>query len=152
MPISALKPASVHGTGRLDAAAMRAESDGAGTSLARLIFAAGEGDVAAQLVLGLRYLTGDGPARDPRHAVHWFRRAAERNEPRAQYWLARCHLTGDGVRQSHGRAYFWSRLACANGQADSGSIAAGAGQHLTPEERRWIEAQVRALSGRRGTR
>lgn len=149
MPGAALKPASPRATSALDAAAMRAESGGGDTGLARLIFAAGDGDAAAQLVLGLRYLDGDGLPRAPGQAVHWFRKAAEQNEPRAQYWLARCHLTGDGVRRSRKRAYFWCRLACANGQADSGSIAAGAGQHLTPRERRWTEAEVRAVLCRR---
>ncbi len=150
MPNAALKLAFPSATSSLDAAAMCTESgDGSDTSVARLIFAAGDGDPAAQLVLGLRYLAGDGLTKDPGQAVHWFRKAAEQNEPRAQYWIARCHLTGEGVRQSHKRAYFWCRLACANGQADSGSIAAGAGQHLTPEERRWTEAEVRAVLARR---
>lgn len=150
MPNAALKLAPPSMTTGLDAAVMCAESGGGSdTGLARLIFAAGEGEAAAQLVLALRYLTGDGLAKDPVRAVHWFRKSAERNEPRAQYWLARCHLTGEGVRQSHKRAYFWCRLACANGQADSGGIAAGAGQHLSPEERRWTEAEVRAVRARR---
>lgn len=124
MPYAALKPAFPSATSHLDAA-------------------------AAQLLLGLRHLTGDGVAKDPVRAVHWFRQAAERNEPRAQYWLARCHLIGEGVRRSHKRAYFWCRMALANGQPDSGAIAAGAGQHLTPEERRWTEAEVRAVLFRR---
>ncbi len=119
------------------------------TSVARLIFAAGEGHAAAQLVLGLRYLMGDGLPQDPAHAMHWFRMAAEQDDARAQYWLARCYLTGQGVRPRHRRAYFWCRMAIANGHPDAGSIADGVGQHLTPEERRWTDAEVHAVLFRR---
>ncbi len=136
----------------LDATMFRAETD-AGveteTAVTLLTFAAGEGQAAAQLVLGLRYLDGDGVAKDEIRAVHWFSIAAEQDNARAQYWLARCYLAGQGVRHSYRRAYFWCQTAIANGHADPGCIRDGAGQHLTPDERRWTDAEVRTVRFRR---
>lgn len=152
MSQAAMKPPAAVVPTDLGANTMRTEIEG-GTeteaAVARLIFAAGEGHTTAQLILGLRYLVGDGvPRRLPR-AVHWFRMAAERDDARAQYWLACCYLTSQDARHKHRRAYFWCRMAIANGHPDAGSIADGVGQHLTPEERRWTDAEVRAVLFRR---
>ena len=152
MSQAAMKPTAAVAPTDLGANTMRTEiEDSAETdaAIARLIFAAGEGHATARLILGLRYLVGDGVPEDRQRAVHWFRMAAEQDDARAQYWLARCYLTGRDTRHKNRRAYFWCRMAIANGHPDAGSLADGVGQHLTPAERRWTDAEVRAVLFRR---
>src|SRR4051812_46035693 len=58
------------------------------------------GDPRAQYMLGQMSDSGLGPiALDPREAVRWYRLAAERNYPEAQYALARAYAVGRGVPQ-----------------------------------------------------
>lgn len=49
--------------------------------------AAKRGDAEAQFNLGLMYAEGRGVREDAREAVRWFRRAAEQDHARAQWWL-----------------------------------------------------------------
>ena len=46
-------------------------------------------------------------------AIAWFRRAADRGEPGAQYSLGIMHADGDGVVQDSIEAYKWLSLAAA---------------------------------------
>src|ERR1017187_10075647 len=55
------------------------------------------GDASSQLELGLRYHNGEGVAKDPVEAVTCFRKAAEQNIARAQYYLGNCYTDGKGV-------------------------------------------------------
>ena len=56
------------------------------------------GDAEAQNALGLMYLTGRGVEQDPEHALLWLHRAADQDDPDAQYNLGVAYATGwDGM-------------------------------------------------------
>ena len=65
-----------------------ASSATATSDLDERIARAGSGDLEAQLLLASMYFDGAGVPRDEAEAAKWFARAAERNDPRAQYALA----------------------------------------------------------------
>jgi TPR repeat protein len=54
----------------------------------RLVELASTGNSKAELLLGLRYLEGDGVPHDEAEAFHWFQESAQDGEAVAQYWLA----------------------------------------------------------------
>jgi TPR repeat protein len=53
-------------------------------------------DPRAQYHLGLCYQNGKGIQRDPEKAVHWYKRAAEKEIPEAEFKLGECYHTGYG--------------------------------------------------------
>src|SRR6266516_3116106 len=55
------------------------------------------GDADSQVELGLRYLDGEGVAKNQVEAVKWFRKAAEQNFAKAQVNLGVCYEKGEGV-------------------------------------------------------
>ena len=71
------------------------------------------GDAGAQVALGLMHLTGRGVEQDPEQALVWLRRAADRNDPDAQYNLGVACATGwDGmIRVDVVEALRWYRAA-----------------------------------------
>jgi uncharacterized protein len=74
-----------------------------------LLLKAGEsGSLEAQRDLGALYATGGwtGP-RDLVQAAEWYRRAAERGHPDAQYNLGFMYLLGDGVQASTTEGLQW---------------------------------------------
>lgn len=93
-------------------------------------------DARAQRDLGLRYLNGDGVAKndvaafmwirraaeqgrgvaqDHNEAVKWFRKAAEQGDASAQYNLGVAYARGDGVEKNEAEALKWIRTAAKEG-------------------------------------
>ena len=70
----------------------------------------------AQRDLGALYATGDwsGP-RDPVRAAEWYRRAAERGHPDAQYNLGFMCLLGEGVEASPSEGLHWLKRSADQG-------------------------------------
>jgi TPR repeat protein len=83
-----------------------------------LLLKAGEsGILEAQRDLGALYATGgwSGP-RDPVRAAEWYRRAAERGHPDAQYNLGFMYLLGEGVQASPSEGLQWLRRSADQGE------------------------------------
>lgn len=78
-----------------------------------------QGDVTAQLRLGICYDNGLGVAENNAEAVKWFRRAAEQGDKRGQYFLGVKYAKGEGVAESIAEAVKWYRLAAEQGQTSA---------------------------------
>lgn len=76
-----------------------------------------QGDVIAQLGLGLMYANGQGVLQDHAEAVRWYRLAAEQGFAPAQSNLGLSYHIGQGVLQDYTEAVRWYRLAAAQGLA-----------------------------------
>lgn len=88
-----------------------------GTERDALLLKAGElGSVEAQRDLGALYATGDwtGP-RDAVRAAEWYRRAAERGHPDAQYNLGFMCLLGEGVEANPNEGLRWLKRSADQG-------------------------------------
>lgn len=82
------------------------------------------GSLTATYLMGMIYRNGDlGVPKDVPQSVVWYRRAAERGEPRAQYYLGRSYFEFKGnplgVEQDATQAVYWWRKACAQGDANA---------------------------------
>ena len=84
--------------------------------------AAEGGEPSAQYRLGLRYLEGDGVAKDAALAVEWFRKAAERGFDDAAYQLGYMYRDGKGVAQDDAQAVAWFRKALSISQQALGDM------------------------------
>src|SRR5690606_30962017 len=77
-------------------------------------------DPAAQTNIGEMYLRGEGVEKDRDVAIHWFRRAADRDFPEAQYRLGRVHMGEDNEEAAR-----WFKAAAEHGHVQSlNSLAA----------------------------
>jgi localization factor PodJL len=76
---------------------------------------ANTGDSRAQLLLGLKYLEGDGVAANEAESARWLSRAAQQGEPLAQYRLGTLYERGRGVPASAQQATHWYELAARQG-------------------------------------
>lgn len=88
-----------------------------GTDRDALLLKAGElGSLEAQRDLGALYATGDwtGP-RDAVRATEWYRRAAERGHPDAQYNLGFMCLLGEGVEADPNEGLRWLKRSADQG-------------------------------------
>src|ERR1043166_2243328 len=85
------------------------------TPLDRLSSLANEGNGTAELIVGLKYLHGDGVAVSLPEAAKWIRRAADQHEPMAQYWLATMYERGDGMAADAAEALRWYEAAAGQG-------------------------------------
>jgi TPR repeat protein len=85
--------------------------------LAGLVARADEGDVDAQLGLGLRYGNAMGEATDFAQAARWYRRAADQNCALAQYNLGVMFARGQGVTRDPTVSARWLRKAAEGGDA-----------------------------------
>lgn len=65
----------------------------------------GNADCAYNLGIVLQH--GDGTARNPRQALHWFKAAAERGDKPAAYQAGLMLLNGDGVPADADEAHRW---------------------------------------------
>jgi localization factor PodJL len=65
--------------------------------LDRLTQAANSGNARAQLIVGLKYVDGDGVPSNPTEAAKWLTKAADAGEPVAQYRLGGLYERGTGV-------------------------------------------------------
>lgn len=73
------------------------------------------GDGKSQAALGYLYYKGLGVRPDPATAALWFNRAADKDQPTAQFFLGTLYLEGRGVDQDFARAHMWCDLALSNG-------------------------------------
>lgn len=69
---------------------------GIGETIAHIRQKAEAGNALAQSSLGRAYLTGKGVEKDFTQAAFWFRKAAEQEEPQAQYNLGLMYYLGAG--------------------------------------------------------
>jgi hypothetical protein len=80
--------------------------------------AAEQGDVLAQLNLGVMYDEGKGVVEDYVEAIRWFRKAAEQGDARAQYNLGLMYSKRRGVVQDYVQAHMWVNLAASRATGD----------------------------------
>ena len=77
-------------------------------------------------------VAGYGMPQDPKQAAYWYRQAADKGHPEAQFNLGRLYATGTGVKRDEEQAARWVSASAAQGyapaQADLGArYAAGNG-------------------------
>ena len=82
---------------------------------ARVVALARAHDPGAALIVGLKFLNGDGVARDLPSAVYWLRVAAKGHEPVAEYWLGTFYERGLGVAENRAQAMQWYEAAATAG-------------------------------------
>jgi len=85
------------------------------TPLERIEELANGGNAKAAVVLGVKYLDGDGIARNDADAAQWLERAAKSGEPVAQYRLGTLYQRGVGVVQDETQALHWYEAAANQG-------------------------------------
>lgn len=95
---------------------------------------AARGHPAAQRVVGIMLLLGQGLERDPPQAARWLKGAATRGDTQAQELLSYMHNEGLGVDQDPVLAYVWLKLAATGDTA--------------PEKMPGIQAMIARLMGR----
>ena len=78
-----------------------------------------DGDMDAQLSLGMMYENGKDLRTDLKEASKWYRKAAEQGQPEAQYRLGRLYENGKGVRQNLIEAANWYLKAAGQEYADA---------------------------------
>jgi TPR repeat protein len=76
-------------------------------------------DTQAQLTLAYLYYGGHQAPQDYREAAKWFRLAAERGNPAAQFYLGLMHAKGQGVPQDRVEAANWYRRAADGGNPEA---------------------------------
>ncbi len=107
----------------LGVAPLRAQSSDQASSrkkaIADLREIAYAGNVAAQVQLGVIYLTGDGVPKDDAEAVKWLRKAADQDNQVAERYLAEMYFKGRGVPADPAEAAKWLRSAAEQGDAQS---------------------------------
>lgn len=113
--------------------------------LDRLSALAGKGDARAELVIGLKYLKGDGIAANDAEAVRWIARAAQAGDAVAQNHLGALYQTGRGVKADLQQAVHWYQSAATQGSRHAMSnlavlYAGGAGAPANfAEAARWFQ-------------
>ncbi len=83
--------------------------------MAQLLERATAGNFDAETLLGLRYLNGDGVAKDEGEAFYWFERGAKNGQPLAQYWLATLLARPGGAYSDPAQAIKWYEEAAKRG-------------------------------------
>lgn len=92
-----------------------------GSDFAHLRDLAAQGNVAAQVLLGLEYEAGN----DYAEAVKWLRKAADQGGAQSQVMLGAIYLKGEGVPQDYAEAATWLRKAADQGDAQSQVMLGG---------------------------
>ncbi|HTT85325.1 MAG TPA: TetR family transcriptional regulator [Rhizomicrobium sp.] len=113
--------------------------------LDRLTALANKGNPRAELLIGLKYLKGDGIAANDAQAAQWFGRAAQAGDAVAQNRLGALYQAGRGVPADLTQAVHWYQAAASQGDRHAMSnlavlYASGTGvpQNLA-EAARWFE-------------
>jgi hypothetical protein len=101
-----------------------------------------KGDPAAENLLGLRYVSGEGVKQDEHEAVRWFTNAAEQGNVSAQSKLGSIYFRGRDIPQNLNQAYFWMVLARANGDENSKVLAPLVAARLTRAQITSIELEA----------
>gem|GEM_PF-1995387 len=76
-----------------------------------------EGDVKAQVKFAQMLDKGQGGAKSYKKAILWYRQAAVRSYPEAQYYMGVKYINGHGVPKNEIVAYAWFAVALDNGYA-----------------------------------
>ena len=87
--------------------------------LERLLSQARGGSPTAALLVGIKYLEGDGVAASDSEGARWLRTAAELGEPVAQYRLGSIFERGRGVPADASQAAFWYEQAARSGNRNA---------------------------------
>ncbi len=74
-----------------------------------------QGDGEAQFSLGLMYDTGNQVERNPKQAIHWFKKAARAGIAGACLYLGMKYAFGAGIKQNKNKALHWYRQAALQG-------------------------------------
>jgi GAF domain-containing protein len=145
------KKLQARGSAHLQSVLASAPSPGAKTAdsssvdtatIEQLTQMAEKGDPAAENLLGLRYVSGEGVKQDEHEAVRWFTKAAEQGNVSAQSKLGSIYFRGRDIPQNLNQAYFWMVLARANGDENSKVLAPLVAAHLTRAQITSIELEA----------
>ncbi len=110
-----------------------------GTSTSDLLVLAEGDNTMAQRILGERYALGiEGVAQDMNQAVFWLKKAADKSDAEAQYYLGNMYGRGLGVTQDWVQAHMWFSLV---GTASIKKIAAQ-DKELAEQGRKFAEANM----------
>jgi localization factor PodJL len=119
----------------------------------KLTAAATTGNARAQLIVGLKYLDGDGVPANEMEAARWLSRAAEAGEPVAQYRLGTLYERGRGVGADAAKAVRWYQAAANQGSrkamhnlAVAYAEGAGVKKDFTEASRWFLRAAALGLS------
>lgn len=120
------------------------------TPLDKLTALANSGNAKAELIVGLKYLDGDGVAVSEVDAAKWLSRAALAGQPVAEYRLGTLYERGRGVAADPSKSVHWYMLAAQAGNrkamhnlAVAYASGTGVAKNL-PEAARWF-ARAAAL-------
>jgi len=83
--------------------------------LDRLTALANSGNAKGEMLLGLKYLDGDGVAVNEAEAAKWLERAATQNDAIAAYRLGTLYERGHGVAADPAKAVHWYEVAAQQG-------------------------------------
>ena len=85
----------------------------------KILNLATQGDVEAQVRLGITYMEGETVPRDYQEAHKWLAKAADQCHPRGQAGLGVLYDNGLGVNQDYKQAAEWYRKAAEQGHANA---------------------------------
>jgi len=105
--------------------------------------AAEQGQIRAQVHLGMAYMKGRGIASDPAQGVEWLTRAAERHHAKAQTEIGVAYFNGTGVRRDRVVGLKWIVLAAEGGGLAARAMAPEYLKRSTPEQREKARVLVR---------
>lgn len=77
------------------------------------------GNVEAQDILGVCYISGAGVPKDKEEAARWHRKAAEQGHAGSQFLLSSAYLFGIGVPEDKAEAEKWHRKSAEQGDASA---------------------------------
>jgi TPR repeat protein len=115
------------------------------TPLDRLALLANKGDAEAELIVGLKYLEGQGAPSDAKEAARWLSKAAAQGNPIAQNTLGSLYQNGRGEPADLGLAMHWYEAAAIQGNRHAMSNLAviyaggGGGPKNFAEAARWFQ-------------
>lgn len=84
-----------------------------------LLSKAEQGDVGAQIMVGMMYEKGIELQQDFIEAFEWFKLAAEQGNSQAQYKVGLMYANGKGVTPDKDEAFKWFNLAAEQGETDA---------------------------------
>ena len=89
------------------------------TPLQKLTTLASSGNARAQHDLGLKYIEGNGVARDTKLGAGWLEKSANSGMPNAQYHIGALYQKGRGVSSSMESAFQWYLKAARQGHVEA---------------------------------
>ncbi len=104
----------------------------------------------AQYFLARMYADGRGLEKNPAEAAKWFRKAAEKGVPEAQFRLGKLYEHGVGVPQDMEYAYGWYGVSAHLGNAKATAALKAAKDNLAPAELQKADALSQDLIAKFG--